>query len=563
MIGIIESVLLKRKAASFTMPIYLRNIKLALEEPQERLLEKAARRLRVPRSAIRVHAVVRRSLDARRPNEIGWVYSLELALNESAASERQRVERLHRQDVRLIGDSLSDGKHSSDTDVSVGTTPLIHRPIVVGFGPAGMFAAYRLAQYGYCPIVLERGREVPTRHRDVLQKFFRRRVFDSESNLLFGEGGAGAYSDGKLYTRVNHPYVQNVMQIFYEHGADPKILIDGKPHIGSDRLPGVCMNIRRRIVEWGGEVRFGARVDDFCFDSDGQLTGVVVDGRTIQSQALLLAPGHSARDTMGVLARRGVILEAKPFQMGIRIEHPQELVDRWQYGDWAGHDRLPPAEYHLVARGAAAQRGDVFSFCMCPGGMILPAQESPGLLVTNGASRASRGSPWANSGLVVTVPVEEFDSDPLRGLYYQRHWEELAFQATGGDYSLPVQRACDFLANRESDGGLTTSYPLGGRWANLRSLMPPWIAESIGRALEMLGEKMRGFSGSEAILAAPETRASTPVRIVRDPQSREAIQHFGLFPIGEGAGYAGGIVSAAVDGMKSADIIIKRYAPLR
>ena len=536
------------------MPIRVTSLKLSIDEDEHRLLEKAARRLRVPVGDIRTHAITRRSLDARRSGEIGWVFSLELALDRSPSEEKRHVDRLGRGDVHLI-------TRAASVDPQPGSEPLSHRPVIVGFGPAGLFAAYRLALCGYQPIVLERGQPVRVRHRDILLRFYRQREFDPESNLLFGEGGAGAYSDGKLYTRVNHPLVQWVMQTLYQHGANPDILIDGKPHIGSDRLPNICRRLRMRIEQLGGEVRFGTCVTGLRVDEQGQLTGVDVAGETVATRHALVAVGHSARDTLMMLSQSGVALSAKPFQLGVRIEHPQELVNRWQYGVLADDGRLPLADYQLVARGAAGEGQNVFSFCMCPGGMILPSNESAGLVVTNGASRASRNQPFANSGLVMTIHPTEFNNDPLEGLRYQKRIESGAFSATH-DYAVPSQRASDFLAGSVSQGRLDLSYPLGSTCIDLRSILPTHVADSIRRALVILDQRLPGFAGPDAVLVAPETRASAPVRIDRDAQSRESVSVRGLYPVGEGAGYAGGIVSAAVDGIKSADQIIAQYAPI-
>ncbi len=538
------------------MPIYVRDIKLDLRESDDILVEKVAARLKVAPSAIRTYAVVRRSLDARKRGDISFVYCLEVALDDSLANEVRVVQRLHRADVSIL--------HSEPLDEpEPGDEPLRHRPVIVGFGPAGMFAGWQLARRGYQPIILERGQPVQTRHRDVMQKFYRQREFNPESNLLFGEGGAGTYSDGKLYTRVNDPHGRIVLQVLYEHGASPDILIDGRPHIGSDRLPNICQRIRQRIESLGGEIRFGACVDDLGIGDDDQVTGVELASGLLQSEVVLLGVGHSARDTLHMLARRGVRLEAKPFQLGVRIEHPQELVDRWQYGSCAGHERLPPAHYQAVAKKAGGARGDLFTFCMCPGGIILPTNESPGLVVTNGASRAGRAGPFANSGLVITVEPSEFDCDPLLGLAYQRKWEALAFKAAGGSYAVPAQRATDYLAGRDSDGQLETSYPLGGQWADLRRLLPEYLADSLMRGLRMLDQRLPGFAGEQALLTAPETRASAPVRIPRSAETRESVSTPGLYPIGEGAGYAGGIMSAAIDGLKTANEIIRRFAAPR
>ncbi len=539
------------------MPIVLRGLTLDLDEPESLLRERAARRLRVPPEDIRHWAVVRRSIDAREKGHIRLVYTVEAALSGPPSRERQIVRRLHRPDV-----ATADAP--APPTPTPGTEPLPERPLVVGFGPAGMFAAWMLACRGYRPVVLERGADVTTRHRDILLDYYRRGVFHPESNLLFGEGGAGAYSDGKLYTRVRDPRNQVVLETLVRHGADPAILIDARPHVGSDKLPGICRRIRLHIESLGGQVRFGARLDDVTIQ-DGRLTGIRVNGEQIRCGPVILAVGHSARDTLRMLARRGVAFQSRPFQMGARIEHPQSMVDRWQYADLCGHARLPPAEYNLVARGAAGAGKDLFSFCMCPGGMILPTNESPGLIATNGASRSGRKGPFANAGLVVTLdPCEVYPpskSDPLAAFDFIEDVERTAFRATGESGQVPAQRACDFLAGRASDGALQTTFPLGGRWADLRTILPPVVADALARGLRQLDAMMPGFAGPEAILTAPESRASGPVRIPRDSVTRQACSCAGLYPVGEGAGYAGGIVSAACDGLRTAEVLIACYAP--
>ncbi len=557
------------------MPFLVRNIRIGLDEPEDAVVAAAARRLHVPLSAVRSYAIVQRSLDARkrRPH---FCYQVEVGLDEPVSLQRKRFDRLRPGEVAWI-------EAQAPLAPRTGRDPLPEPPMIIGFGPAGMFAALHLAEFGYKPIVFERGRDMRRRHRDVIQKFYREGHFNESSNLLFGEGGAGTYSDGKLYTRVHDPLCRIVLETLYRHGADPDILINSRPHIGSDRLGTICMRIRQRIEGLGGQVRFDSRIDDVRIE-DGTLTAVHVirteptpTSDWLPSGPVILAVGHSARDTIRMLHRRGVSLVPKPFQIGVRIEHPQVIVDRWQYGAAAGHCRLGPAEYHLVAKEAGGKYGDVFSFCMCPGGMILPTIESAGLIATNGASDARRSGPFANSGLVLTVdpadleplPTQESYEGPneakaaLRAIDFQEHWERLAFEATRRSYRVPLQRASDFLADRKSDGKIETSYPLGGQWVDVRTVIPAFVESALKRALPILNARLPGFSGSEGIITAPETRASSPFRVVRDPASREAVRAANLYPVGEGAGYAGGIISSAADGIKSAEVIMARYAPSR
>lgn len=543
------------------MPILVRNILLGLDEPEERLAELLAKRLRLPSKAIRHYAVVRRSIDARK-KDIRFSYQVEVAIEGTRRAERAQWKRVQSQDITWL--------EPTKTPVPCfGTETMPERPIIIGFGPGGMFAALRMAQLGYKPLVLERGREVRRRHRDIMQRFYREGDFDPTSNLLFGEGGAGTYSDGKLYTRINDPLCRWVLEALYHHGARPDILVDARPHIGSNRLPTICTRIRSKIESLGGEIRFESRVEDVRIEEDvksglnRRLVALKINDEWIPAGPTLLAIGHSARDTIRMLHERGVRMEPKPFQLGVRIEHPQDLVDRWQYGTAAGHRKLAPAEYHMVAKGAGDEHGDVFSFCMCPGGTILPTNESPGLVVTNGASRSGRASSFANSGFVITLDPSALGLSALEGLDYQTRWEKLAFECTQGTYAVPAQRASDYLAGKRSSGTLAVSCPLGGKWESIRTIIPETVAKAIERALPMLNAKFPGFSGDESIITGPETRASGPLRIVRDVETRLAQGVDLLYPVGEGAGYAGGIISAAVDGIKSADAIIGRYAPVR
>lgn len=541
----------QREVFTLIMPLLVRNIRLGLDEPEESLPQRVADRLRIAVSQIRAWSILSRSLDARDTADIHFRYQVELALHGGDAQERRCVHRLRPNEYAWL-------RVRKAVEPKEGDQPLRQRPIVVGFGPAGMFAALRLAELGYRPLVLERGRNVRRRHRDVMQRYYRERDFDPESNLLFGEGGAGTYSDGKLYTRVHDELVKPVLARLYQFGAPPEVLIDARPHVGSDLLPRICWNLRDHIERLGGTIRFEARLSDIQIE-DGRLIAIRINDERVEAGPVLLGIGHSARDTYRMLAARGVVLEPRPFQIGVRIEHPQAIVDRWQFGSAAGHPRLGPAEYSLVARGACGGQGDLFSFCMCPGGQILPTHESPGLIATNGASRASRNGPFANAGLVITVDPAMIGGNALTGLDYQAHWERLAYRATGETYRVPCQRANDFLTGRPSDGALETSFPLGGAWADIRALVPKEVATALERGLPALDRVRPGFAGADAIITAPETRASAPVRITRDDHTREAVGVADLYPIGEGAGYAGGIVSAAIDGWRSAEAVAGKY----
>ncbi|MBN1345120.1 MAG: FAD-dependent oxidoreductase [Phycisphaerae bacterium] len=544
------------------MPLLLRNIALALDEPEEALPARAARRLKLPVDAIAFWGIVRRAIDARA-GEVRLVYNIELSL-DSPQTENRIAKRLHRTDVTRIAPEPPPSS-------AVGSEPMAERPVVIGFGPAGMFGALILAEHGYRPVVLERGREVRQRHVDVLKRFWRDRDFDPESNMLFGEGGAGCYSDGKLRTRINDPRVDFVLQTFYRHGADADILINSRPHIGSDHLPPICRRIRERIEQLGGEVRFATRVESLR-PEEGQVVSlgeaggstIPLGGAGVSSPApVLLGIGHSARDTFRSLASAGIALAVKPLQVGVRIEHPQEMIDAWRYGPAAGHPRLGAAEYQVVAKGAGGPRGDVFSFCMCPGGQVVPCNEAVGRVSVNGASRARRNGDMGNSGLVVTLGPESVGEDPLAVLDMLADWERKAFEAAGADYRAPVQRAADFVEARGSDGDPMTSYPLGGSWCELRDVLPADISEALATGLTILGRRFEGFDGADALLVAPETRASCPIRIVRDPGTRASVSAGNLYPIGEGAGYAGGIVSSGVDGIRTAEAVMARYAPPR
>ncbi|MFW6154870.1 MAG: NAD(P)/FAD-dependent oxidoreductase [Planctomycetota bacterium] len=529
------------------MALLIHNLALGLDEPTDALAPRAARKMRIDPERIRSLRIARKSLDAR-PNRMRWVYSV---IVEVKAAQQRILRRTRGSDVQRYSPPAAPTVHP-------GTEQAAGPPVVVGTGPAGLFAALLLAEAGYRPLVLERGRDVQRRDADVTT-YVTSRTLDPESNFVFGEGGAGTYSDGKLYTRTRDPLAGWLLEQFVAFGADPEVAISGKPHVGSDRLPAVSRAIRRRIEALGGTVRWDARVDDLEIVDSTVRAVRLADGERIDAGSVLLGVGHSARDTYAMLARRSVALSAKPFQMGLRIEHPQALIDRAQFGARAGRDDLGPADYHLVARGGTGD-GDVYTFCMCPGGRVLPTNHQPGTLCTNGGSNRLRDSGWANAGIVMGIAPQRFGEDPLEGLALQERVERACFAAGGGTYALAAQRVEDFCARRASAGELATSSLIGAEPVDFNGLLPPYLVEALQAGLRRMDATLAGFAGVEAVLLGPETRASGPVRIDRSRDTRISPSAANLYPIGEGAGFAGGIISAAVDGLRSAQAVIGRYA---
>lgn len=430
--------------------------------------------------------------------------------------------------------------------------------LIVGYGPAGMFAALRLLELGYRPVVLERGKDVRARRRD-LAAINKQGVVDPDSNYCFGEGGAGTYSDGKLYTRSNkRGNLQRILQLFCLHGADPNILYEAHPHIGTNKLPGIVQAVTKTIWEHGGQVLFETTLEDFKLENGALASVQLRGGRWEPAPAAILCTGHSARDVFRLLHHRRLLIEAKPFALGVRVEHPQALIDSVQYHCDARGAYLPPAAYSLTTQ--ALGRG-VFSFCMCPGGIIAPATTAPGELVVNGWSPSKRNNPYANSGLVATVNEADFESyaahGPLAGMAYQAVVEQRAFAAGGGQLQAPAQRLTDFLHNKPSTTLPANSYVPGVTSANLADVLPAPIAASLRQALNQFGKKMKGYVTDEAILLATESRTSSPVRVPRDGTTLMHPQAAGVFPCGEGAGYAGGIISAAMDGERCAEAAVR------
>lgn len=427
--------------------------------------------------------------------------------------------------------------------------------IIIGAGPAGLFAAYRCLERGLKPIVIERGKPVQERRRD-LAKINREGLVNPESNYCFGEGGAGTYSDGKLYTRSNkRGDVQLVLSIFVEHGAPEDIMVDARPHIGTNKLPHIIESMRQRIIEYGGEVHFDCKVIDIC-EQFGKVTGVkTADGQFIQAEHVIVATGHSARDIYELFQQKNWLLEAKPFALGVRIEHPQSIIDQAQYHCSSRPENLPPAYYSLVEQ---VQNRGVFSFCMCPGGIIAPCATDHEEIVVNGWSPSKRNNPHANSGTVIQINLEdvpEAATNPFALLDFQRLIEQQAFQLGGGQLVAPAQRMVDFVENRVSNDLPVNSYKPGTRSVDLREVLPEFVYRSLQGALPIFGQKMKGYYSNEAILVGVESRTSSPVRIPRDRDSFQHPQVAGLYPCAEGAGYAGGIVSAAIDGINCVDAI--------
>jgi uncharacterized FAD-dependent dehydrogenase len=545
----------------------LTELKLPLEHSEADLRTAICRRLRLPEEALRAHRLVKRSVDARRRDAILLVYSLDLDLVLEPKAE-QRLRRRFADDPHL--QPSPDDTYRFVVEPGELNPGLLPRPVVIGAGPCGYFAALLLAQMGLRPLLLDRGKAVKERSADTFGFWRGERPFDPESNAQFGEGGAGTFSDGKLYSQISEPrpYARKVLEELVSAGAHAEILTLHRPHIGTFKLATVVRGLRSRIEALGGEVRFQARLEGLELGPQRQVRGVrLADGSVVPAAAVVLAVGHSARDTFAKLHDQGVAMEAKPFAVGLRIEHPQPLIDRARWGPAAGHPRLGAAEYKLVhhCTGKSTAGRTVYSFCMCPGGLVVGATSEREAVVTNGMSQHSRNERNANSGLVVNVDLGDLapwgngPADPLAGVAFQRHWERRAFLAGGGDYRAPAQWLGDFLAQRQSftrkEDPVNPSYLPGVRFGSLEGCLPDFVLEAIREALPVFAQRIAGYMMEGALLTGVETRTSSPLRMPRDPVSLESINTPGLYPAGEGAGYAGGILSAAIDGIKVAEAL--------
>ncbi len=526
----------------------LTEIRLPIDHDEKALEQAVLDRLEIDASHLLGMTVYRRNYDARKKSAIFFSYSVDVETDceEALLSKFDRHPHIR--------------KAPDMTYHFVAHAPEItfKRPIVVGFGPCGMFAALILAQSGFKPIVLERGKKVRERTQDTFG-FWRNRELNPESNVQFGEGGAGTFSDGKLHTQIRDPkhYGRKVLDEFVKAGAPEEILYIGKPHIGTFKLVKMVEQMRKEIIALGGDFHFESRVDDLLVEN-GYIKGVILNnGKTIESEHVLIAPGHSARDTFEMLYHRGVFMEAKPFSVGFRVEHPQSLIDTCRLGPNAGNPLLGAADYKLVHH--CKNGRTVYSFCMCPGGTVVAAASEPGHLVTNGMSQYSRNERNANAAIVVDVNPDDFNGkkNPLAGIDFQRELEQKAFILGGGNYNAPCQRIGDFLKNvpTKTLGKVIPSYTPGVTPCNLADALPAFAIDALREAIPAFEKNIPGFSMADAVLTGTETRTSSPVRIVRDRESFESISVKGLYPAGEGAGYAGGILSSAIDGIEAAQAI--------
>ena len=529
------------------MAIRINNINLSIDDDLDFLEKKICKKLNISKDNINKLNIIKKSIDARKKNDIKFNYCVDIVCDE----EEKILSKIHDKDVKF--EEIKEVEL-----IKKGTQELEFRPVVVGFGPAGIFAALTLARHGYKPIVYERGENVDNRTKTV-EKFWNSGELNLESNVQFGEGGAGTFSDGKLATRIKDYRCTFVLDEFIKAGAPLEIKYESKAHVGTDLLKDVVKKIREEIKSLGGEVNFNSKLEKITYE-DGKLKSIVVNEQEIPCRALVLAIGHSSRDTYEMLYKEKVSMEAKAFAIGVRIEHPQELINISQYGYNHKHPKLHAADYRLTYQSEKLKRG-VYSFCMCPGGIVVAAASEDGRLVSNGMSYHARDLENANSALVVTVSPDDFEGDsPLKGMEFQRYYESLAFKLGGGNYKAPIQLVGDFMKDRPSTklGKVTPSYTGGYEFKELKNCLPEYVIEALKEGIKNFDNKIKGYAREDAVLTGIETRTSAPVRIHRD-KTFESINVSGIYPAGEGAGFAGGIISAAVDGIKVAENIIEKF----
>ena len=530
--------------------IQISQLYLPVDHAEGDLESAVCERLRVRSDKIRSLEIRQRAIDARR-RRVRLSYTVWVEVEKET-----KVLTRAAKDTQIC---LAPEEAYDELPKSMPSAPKM-RPIIVGTGPCGLFCGLLLARAGWNPILLERGKAAGDRARDVTGFWRRGWQFDPESNVQFGEGGAGTFSDGKLYTQIRdrEHRIPWLLQEMVKAGAPEDILVKNRPHIGTDRLIKVVKHVREEIIALGGEVRFGARVEDVVVE-DGVMSAVkLADENVLESDRIIFAVGHSSRDTFEMLDRRGVPMETKPFSVGVRIEHPQSVVDQALFGEWAGHDRLGSAPYKFVAH--CSNDMTAYSFCMCPGGLVVAATSEPDSVVTNGMSSYAREESNANSGFMVEIDPADFGFDgPMGGIEFQRSLERKAFELGGSNYFAPAQRMGDFLAGKASTGpgSVVPSYQPGVTWTDLRKCLPDKVSETLELAVGIIDKSLPGFAMDDAVMTAVETRSSAPIRIPRDAESMECISVGHFYPAGEGAGYAGGIISAAADGMKVAEALLR------
>ena len=532
------------------------NIRVGLNEENRQINIRLAKQLNLHVNSIQSSTCVRRAIDARKKTDIHFVCTWEVELDQLIDPLPDNCRRINHSALAPACLNIFSQKQHT------GGAPAV----VIGAGPAGLFAALALAEAGVKVTLLERGKPVETRMRDI-GRLRSRGELNPESNICFGEGGAGAYTDGKLYTRIKHPYVRRVLHTFVRFGARSDILINAHPHLGTDKLVRIVRRMREHLLNLGVDYRFETRVDDLLL-CEGKVTGVrIANGEEIAASHIVLATGHSARDTFERLQQLGIRMQAKNFAVGVRAEHPQALIDTIQFGAAAGHPGLGAAEYNLTHQTADLHLGKrgVYSFCMCPGGLIVPSPTEEGRMAINGMSNAKRAGLWANSGIVVQITPGDItrhgsDEHPLMGIHFQRKLEAAAFKAAGNRYAAPAMKLTDFVNGKASGVLATTRFKPAAVPVDLHQLLPIWIAQPLADGIHRFERKMRGYLTEEANLFGLETRTSSPIRIERNEQM-QSVNAVGLYPVGEGAGYAGGIVSAAVDGLKAAAAMIEQDRP--